>query len=132
MTARYFDLETPAARPDEGVDKDGNHFLDNENQTVKVTTPDGFTSTNHTAQDALAGAVSQREAARQSWTPQLVEMKFPADVTSEDVQYWSARAAKIEGYPIVVVPKVCFYCGPGCQVDHGSEPSDDNFQYLPE
>ncbi len=88
------------------VDEDGNRYeYSPVTDTITVTTPGGHASTSYTAQDALDGALAQREAARKSYAPQIVEMKFPADITSGDVEYWSARAAKIEGCPIIVVSK---------------------------
>lgn len=90
--------------PNNGLDGQGNIFQEVPShgcgRAVKAVTPDGFTSTSHAAQDALEGALAQREAARTSWT-----VKFPKGATSDDVIYWSDRASEIEGSPIVLSPK---------------------------
>lgn len=91
-------------------DSDGNQFSV-KSEVITVTTPDGYTSTSETAQDALAGAVAKREAARTSWTPQSVKVKFPAGLALDDMQYWSGRASEIEGSPIVLAPKICPIAG---------------------
>lgn len=89
------------------VDEAKNHYSYSPvTNVVTVTTPDGFIVASETAKDALVGAEEQREAARTSWTPQPVKVKFPPNSTSEDAQYWSDRASEIEGRPIVLSPKV--------------------------
>ncbi len=53
-----------------GIDENGNLYKTGANQnTVSVKTPDDFRGCSWTAKDALAAAMSNKEAARKSWTP---------------------------------------------------------------
>ncbi len=68
-----------------GIDENGNLYKIGANQdTVSVKTPDGFSGCSWTAKDALAAAMSNKEAARKSWMPKPIILIAPHNISPED------------------------------------------------
>lgn len=93
-----------------GIDGDGNQFaIAKFEKNIICLTPDGFSGCSWSARDALAAAMSNKEAARKSWTPQSITLTGPHDLCSEDVVYWTARASTLLGNHANVKPATPIY-----------------------